>query len=67
MMKFIIANIAMADIGGMLYMLGLGGGWWGSRRAGGGQLRYVIVVVDRGELIEASMSVRVRASERVSE
>lgn len=36
---------------------------------GGGvpQLRYVIVVVDRGELIEASMSVRVRASERASE
>lgn len=36
---------------------------------GGGvpQLRYVIVVVDRGELIEASMSVRVRgrANERV--
>lgn len=33
---------------------------------GGGvpQLRYVIVV-DRGELIEASMSVRVRANERV--
>lgn len=35
---------------------------------GGGvpQLRYVIVV-DRGERIEASMSVRVRANERVSE
>lgn len=36
---------------------------------GGGvpQLRYVIVVVDRGELIEASMSVRMRgrANERV--
>lgn len=46
-------------------MLSLGGGWWGSRRADG-QLRYVIVV-DRGELIEASMSVRVRASERVRE
>lgn len=31
------------------------------------QLRYVIVVVDRGELIEASMSVRMRgrANERV--
>lgn len=47
-------------------MLSLGGGWWGSRRADG-QLRYVIVVVDRGELIEASMSVRMRgrANERV--
>lgn len=30
MIKFIIANIAMADIGGVLYMLSLGGGWWGS-------------------------------------